>query len=167
MKPYSKITALKGIIISNNTKEYVGEYLKLFSVDMTNTNNYKADYVYFKISDVQGYRFDYIFNLHIFRDTTEITRCILQEVEILTNSESTNLSNNLFVYVDGLIATVYWKVSSDQSTPTIKILSFNKYTNEELMIYSEDYSEEEPSGTKYEVELKDSRLENSNADELF
>lgn len=145
----------EGIQISNNTRNHTNQYLKIFSVDMQN-ENYKANSVLFKLSCVQGGLFDIVCNLQIHREDADkgITGVELKVINRVC--DTIDLCNNLVAVLENdNIVSLYMKITSSTNTPKIKILSYQKYENEELTIYSEQYLDSLPSGTQYKIIYND------------
>lgn len=152
---FMKEDVTEGIQISNNTRNHTNQYLKIFSVDMQN-ENYKANSVLFKLSCVQGGLFDIVCNLQIHREDTDkgITGVELKVINRVC--DTIDLCNNLVAVLENdNIVSLYMKITSSTNTPKIKILSYQKYKNEELTIYSEQYLDSLPSGTQYKIIYND------------
>ena len=140
---------VEGNKLSENTTGKTGKHLKLFTIDMSSVQ-YKSNAVLFKLTDTQTSRYDSLYNLFIRKgsDTEGITNAEFKEVSNFRKGY--DLLSNLFTVVeDESTVSVYYKVLTEQETPKVKILSYQKYDSETLTISSSVFVDSLPSDKQY------------------
>lgn len=146
-----------GVKIAENSSIHMNQYLKLFSVNMSDVA-YKTDQVLFRITNVQSTTMDEIFNLTIYKGSPDTGISIVRLEQIKSFVNINNLSNLIAILEDSSTVSVYLKIINTTTTPYLKILSYMKYTTETLTIYSEQYVDSLPSGTQYQATSKGSMI---------